>query len=160
MKYKITISAQYLMSLIVIIFVATACSEAVIPSDLPGTYSGKEIVMLRYDKDGQYINKDDIIQVSLIISNTGEVSGTLGETAFEGCKVTLNRGWLSRQLNIKTDFIVNGKLNGRTFEEDTMLNKNISIPFNLKNREISGRLFINNNGQNYPVISNLKLIKL
>ena len=107
MKYTNAKSALCLIVLIISIFIVTACSETVVLSDLPGTYSGKDIVLVRYDKDGQYLYKDDMIQVSIIIGNNGEVSGMVGEAALAECKVTPNRGWLSRQLNIKTDFIIN-----------------------------------------------------
>ncbi len=160
MKYTTPKSALCLIVLIISIFILTACSETVIPYDLPGTYSGKEIVLLKYDKDGQYLFKDDTIQVSVIIGNQGEVSGMVGEAALEECKVTRNRGWLSRQLNIKTDFIVNGKLIGKAFEKDSILNKNISIPFNVNNGELKGSLFLNNKGHNYPAVRTLKLKKL
>lgn len=160
MKYTNAKSALCLIVLIISIFIVTACSETVVLSDLPGTYSGKDIVLVRYDKDGQYLYKDDMIQVSIIIGNNGEVSGMVGEAALAECKVTRNRGWLSRQLNIKTDFIINGKLIGRTFEKDSMLNKNISIPFNVNNGELTGSLFLNNKGNNYPAVRTLKLKKL
>lgn len=160
MELPFTKSAHHLIVLIISIFIITSCSETEMPSDLPGTYSGNEIVLLRYDKDGQYLGKDDIVQVSLIVGNNGEISGVVGEAVFEGCKVTRNRGWLSRLLNIKTDFIINGRLKGRTYENDTLQNKIISMPFNLKNNEINGRLFLNNNGHNYPIISILKLNKM
>ena len=160
MKYPIKKFAPCLIVLIISIFIVTACSETVVLSDLPGTYSGKDIVLVRYDKDGQYLYKDDMIQVSIIIGNNGEVSGMVGEAALAECKVTPNRGWLSRQLNIKTDFIINGKLNGRTFEKDSILNKNISIPFNVNNGELTGSLFLNNKGNNYPAVRTLKLKKL
>lgn len=151
----------YLLILLIISLVFTqSCTEPVTPLDLPGTYTGKERVLLRYDKDGQYIYRDNIVMVSMIINSKGDVTGMVGEAALDGCKVTRNRGWLSRTLNIKTDFIVKGKLIGKTFEKDSILNKDISIPFNINNGELKGSLFLNNAGQNYPVISSFKLKKL
>lgn len=148
-----------MLALIICILNLPACSNPEIPLEVMGTYTGNEHVLLRYDKDGQYIYKDNVVMMSLIIDNKGNVTGMVGEAAFEGCKVARNRGWFSRQLNIKTDFIVNGKLIGKTFEKDSILDKNISIPFNLKNGVMHGKLFLNNTGQNYPIISSLKLSK-
>jgi hypothetical protein len=153
-------SNKFLMSLLIIyILIIPACSNPEIPSDVMGTYTGTEHVQLRYDKDGQYIYKDKTVMMSMIINAKGNVTGTVGEAVFEGCKVARNRGWFSRQLNIKTDFIVNGKLKGGIFEKDSIPDKNISIPFNLKNGVLDGKLFLNNKGHNYAIISILKLSK-
>ena len=160
MKFSSIKTVHLLSVLIISLFAAQACTEPVISSDLPGTYTGKERLLLRYDKDGQYIYRDNIVMVSMIINSKGDVTGMVGEAALDGCKVTRNRGWLSRTLNIKTDFIVKGKLIGKTFEKDSILNKDISIPFNINNGELKGSLFLNNAGQNYPVISSFKLKKL
>jgi len=160
MEFAPTKPGYLLILLIISLVFAQSCTEPVTPLDLPGTYTGKERVLLRYDKDGQYIYRDEIVMVSLIIDSKGEVTGMVGEAAFEGCNTKSNRGWLSHTLNIKTDFIIKGKLIGKTFEKDSIQNKNISIPFNIKNGELRGSLFLNNTGQNYPVIRILKLKKI
>lgn len=115
--------------------------------------------MIRYERDGQYIFRDDVVMVSLIIDSMGHVTGMVGEAAFEGCNVTKNRGWISRQLNIKTDFLISGMLKGNTFDKDTLVDKNISIPFNIESGELKGSLFLTTNGQNFPIISFFKIKK-
>ena len=159
MKLILTKSGIYFILLVISIFILPACGKWSLPADLPGTYTGKERVVIRYDREGQFVYRDDIVMVSMTIDSKGEVTGMVGEADFEGCKVTQNRGWLSRQLGIKTDFIIRGKLTGSTIEKDSIIYKNISIPFNMENGGLKGSLFLNNTGQNYPIISNLKLIK-
>jgi hypothetical protein len=97
--------------------------------------------------------------VSLIIDKDGNVAGMAGEATFEDCILTQNRGWIGRQLGIKTDFLINGKLIGRTFEKDTLINKDISIPFNIENGELKGSLFMKTKGDSFPIVSVLKLKK-
>jgi hypothetical protein len=137
----------------------TSCSNWVFPDHLSGTYIGKQRVMIRYEKDGQYFFRDDVVMVSLIIDSIGHVTGMVGEATFEGCNVVQNRSWIGRQLSIKTDFLIKGMLKGNTFDKDTILNKEISIPFNVENNELKGSLFLTTSGQNYPIISILKLQK-
>ena len=142
------------------IFLFTACNERVIPSSLPGTYTGKERVIIRYNKDGQFIFRDDIVIVSLIIDSTGNVTGMAGDAIFENCIVEINRGWFGRQIGIKTDFLIKGSLQGSTFAKDTLINKDISIPFNIEKGELKGSLFMKTNGESFPIISILKLQKM
>lgn len=142
------------------IFILSACSEWVIPGDLPGTYTGKQRAMIRYDRGGQYIYRDDYVLMSLFIDSKGNVCGMVGGATFEGCTVTQNRGWIERQLGIKTDFLIKGMLKGNTFDKDTLVNKDISIPFNIINGELKGSLFLRTKGDSFPIISILKLKKL
>jgi hypothetical protein len=154
-----TKSRYFLNILIPYIFILTSCNETGIPDDLQGTYNGKEKVIIRYDRGGQYIYMDDYVMVSLMIDKSGEVIGMVGDAMFEGCSVKQNRGWIARQLGIKTDFLINGTLKGNTFDKDTILNKPISIPFNIENGELKGSLILTTKGDSYPVISILKLQK-
>jgi hypothetical protein len=96
---------------------------------------------------------------SLMIDKSGEVIGMVGGAMFEGCSVKQNRGWVGRQLGIKTDFLIQGMLKGNTFEKDTILTKNISIPFNIENGELKGSLILTTKGDSYQIISILKLQK-
>ncbi len=152
-------SKHFLMMLIPFIFILSSCSQSGIPGDLPGTYNGKERVIIRYDRGGQYIYMDDYVMVSLMIDTSGEVIGMVGDAMFEGCNVKQNRGWVERQLGIKTDFLIQGLLKGNTFDKDTILNKHISIPFNIEDGELKGSLVLTTKGDSFPIISILKLQK-
>lgn len=94
-----------------------------------------------------------------MIDKSGEVIGMVGDAMFEGCSVKQNRGWVERQLGIKTDFLIQGMLKGNTFDKDTLTNKEISIPFNIKNGELKGSVVMKLKGDSYPIISNLNLKK-
>jgi hypothetical protein len=152
-------STYLLFVIIVCNTIFAACDKSTLPADLSGTYSGKARVIVRYDRGGHYIYMDDYVQISLIINSSGNVIGLAGGAAFEGCNVVRNRGWVERQLGIKTDFLIKGLLKGNTFDKDTVVNKNISIPFNIKNGELQGSLIQLTNGESYPIISKLKLQK-
>jgi hypothetical protein len=154
-----TKSRHFLNILIPFIFILSSCSQSGIPGDLQGTFNGKERVIIRYDRGGQYIYMDDYVMVSLMIDKSGEVIGMVGNAMFEGCSVKQNRGWVGRQLGIKTDFLIQGMLKGNTFEKDTIISKNISIPFNIENGELKGSLILTTKGDSFPIISILKLLK-
>jgi len=159
MKPGNTKDKQLFILLSILIFILTSCDEQVIPDSLPGTYTGKERIIIRYDRGGQYIFRDDYVMVSLMIDSIGNVTGMVGEATLVDCNVNRNRGWISWQLGIKTDFLIRGMLKGNTFDKDTLVNKYISIPFNIENGELKGSLFMNANGDSFPIISVLKLQK-
>lgn len=152
-------STYLLFAFIISITILLACDKSVVPGNLSGTYTGKERVFIRYDRGGQYIYRDNYVLMSLIIDSKGNVSGMVGDAIFDGCNVVQNRGWIGRQLGIKTDFLINGMLKGSTFDKDTIVNKNISIPFNIENGELKGSLFLTTKGESFPIISILKLKK-
>jgi len=155
---QVNLKSRHLILLVSIALFA-ACTEWTIPDSLPGLYTGKEHVIIRYENGGQFIFRDEYAQVSLMIDSVGEVTGMVGEATFERSIVLQNRGWIGRQIGIKTDFLIKGSLQGYTFPKDTLFNKNISIPFNTVNGELKGSLFMIKNGESIPVISNLKLQK-
>ena len=159
MKPVKTKSGYLFILLIAATLLITDCSKRHIPDTLPGIYTGEERVLIRYDRGGQYIYRDEKVMVSLMIDSIGHVTGMAGEAIFAGCTVTQNRGWIERQLNIKTDFLIKGMLKGSTFEDDTIVNKAISIPFNIEAGELKGSLFLSTNGDSFPIISVLKLKK-
>jgi hypothetical protein len=153
--------ARYVFKmLLAAILFLTACKNNVLPSFLAGTYTGKEQIIIRYDKDGQYIYKEDVVMISLFMDSLGHVTGMIGEAELEDCNVTKNRGWIGQRLGIKTDFLIRGILKGNTFDKDTIFTKSISIPFNIENDELKGGLFYISNGNDFSVIKHLNLQKL
>lgn len=159
MKYTYRKLSIYCSFLVISIFTISCSENKVVPAELSGTYTGKERVIIRYNNGGQYIFRQDSVLVSLMIDSGGLVTGMIGEAAFEGCKVVQNRGWLGRQLNIKTEYIIRGILTGYTFPKDTIVNKRISIPFNIENGILKGSIFMAMPGEDYPLISILRIKK-
>jgi hypothetical protein len=145
--------------LIPVVFILFACNEWTIPANLPGIYTGNARAIIRFDNDGQYIYRDKNVMISLNIDSIGHVTGLVGEATFEECNVKQNRGWIARQLNIKTDFLIRGMLKGNIFDKDTITNKDITIPFNIVNGELKGSLVQTTKGESFPMISILKLQK-
>jgi hypothetical protein len=147
---------------IILLVMMSACAAWELPGDIPGTYTGKAREMIRYDRGGQFVYMDKSVLISLVIDSAGGITGMVGEAAFEGCKVAQNGSWIARQLKINTEYIITGMLSGKTFEKDTVINKNISIPFNIVNGELKGSLIVNkkNKSEDFPIIRRLELKKL
>lgn len=113
------------------------------PASLVGNWSGKHLVVLRTKKDGKfnYIKHPGAVNFSISINQNCKVSGSLGTAVFEDCIIQKNRGWIAKKLNLKTDYVIQGKLVGSIFPEDVIKNKIISMPINIENGRIKGSLF-------------------
>lgn len=132
-----------------------------IPNSVVGKWSGYQKVSVRNKKDHHFvfINAPELVQLSLEIGENGKVTGFLGNAVFTDCEISKNRGWMGRFLNIKTDYIITGTLNGAIFPEDPILLKKISMPFNSNDNHFSGSLFQKVGIDVYP-ISGLDLVKI
>lgn len=123
--------------------VFVSCKEWRVPSALIGKWESKQTVKVRIKESGKYvfINAPDSIQLQFSIDENGNVTGHLGAAVFENCKVSKNRGNLGRTLNLATDYVIKGNLNGAIFANDPHLTKEISAPFDVKDNKMTGSLF-------------------
>jgi len=155
---KIVVPILRITAVTFIIFMLNACGTNELPAKLSGTYSGKADLILRSSKAGKLVFVEDSVFVNITISNT-LISGNVGNANFEACTIRNNRGWLSRKLNLKTDFLIKGKLSGIIYDKDSTSGKVISIPFNLTEEGIEGSVFLASDEEKIPIISFLKLKK-
>lgn len=85
---------------------------------------------------------EDWINIEIVIHADGTVSGMIGQAELVNCVVKQNRNWFERLIGIKTDTIIQGGyLKGPITHEDTVLEREISIPFNWTGDEINGSIF-------------------
>jgi hypothetical protein len=120
-----------------------SCKEWEVPTTLIGKWESKQTVKVRTKENGKYvfISAPDSIVFQFEIDGNGNVSGHLGDAIFENCKVSKNRGNLGRTLNLATDYVIKGNLNGAIFSSDPHLTKEISAPFDIKNNKMEGSFF-------------------
>jgi len=113
------------------------------PSSIVGNWSGKHLVVVRTKTNGKFnfIKHPEAVIFNISIKQNCQVSGSLGTAVFEDCIIQKNRGWIAKQLNLKTDWVIQGKLVGAIFPEDVIKNKTISMPINIENGRIKGSLF-------------------
>jgi hypothetical protein len=82
------------------------------------------------------------VETVLHISADGKVTGQVGGAELSDCVVDANRGWFGRLLNIKTDFIIRGKIIGAVAIGSESGTNTINAPFNLLDSRIKGTIFI------------------
>lgn len=102
------------------------------PRGLVGTWEGPSL----FSRHGAR----ETVLVSITIFPDGKVEGTAGGARLSQCRVKKNRGWLGKKLNIKTDYIIRGYLEGAVTSKDTGGERKIAMPFNVRDGRLVGGL--------------------
>ncbi len=131
------------LSIVLTLFNFVSCKQWEVPTHLLGNWQSKQAFTVRTKTDGNFVfvQAPDSVLLSFTIDNTGKLTGKIGNADLVNCKVEKNRGELGRKLNLATDYVVKGELNGSIFQNDPNPNKKISAPFNVINNKMEGSLF-------------------
>lgn len=78
--------------------------------------------------------------VRLAIAPSGDVTGQVGDAELIGGRLKANRGAVGRMLNIKTDYIVVGKLQGPIIAAEKVTRSTVKMPLNWTGSELRGAL--------------------
>jgi hypothetical protein len=76
--------------------------------------------------------------VSLAIAPSGDVTGQIGDAQLVTGRLKTNRGAVGRMLNIKTDYIVVGKLQGPIIASEKITRSSVKMPLNWTGSEFRG----------------------
>lgn len=76
--------------------------------------------------------------VQLAIAPSGDVTGQVGDAELVGGRLKANRGAVGRKLNIKTDYIVVGKLEGPIIAAQKITRSRVKMPLNWTGSELRG----------------------
>ena len=101
--------------------------------EMTGDWSGRGEIVVSWTKQRQ-------ISVQLTISPDGAVQGTIGDARLSAGKFTRNRGWLGRALNIKTDYIITGPLEGCIVASENVCRDSVKIPLHWSEGHFTGSL--------------------
>jgi hypothetical protein len=136
-----------------------SCSEWVMPKSLVGTWSATQDVTVRFQSGiASFRFAKASVQIAMNIQDDGTVKGSIGGANLEGCSVSQNRGWFGRTFNLNTDYIIAGRLTGSIFEQDTLTEKEFSLPFDMKADTVAGTIFQKQGTGVFPMV-NIHLTK-
>jgi hypothetical protein len=136
----------------------TSPAAAQQPASLAGHWSAQPVVSVRSrPPGGGYQFTRNPVVIDLRVAEDGRVEGTVGGATLVDGALRRNRGWLGRMLHVKTDFIIRGRLEGPIFPGDTIREKRISAPFDLREGAMHGSLFHLVGIDLYPLVSDLDL---
>ena len=78
------------------------------------------------------------LPVKVDIHADGSVTGTLGDAKLTKGRFQQNRGWLGRKLNLATDYIITGNLDGAIVAAEGITRKRVMMPCNYDGHFIKG----------------------
>ena len=106
------------------------------PPAMNGSWSGDAKIIVTWCKQEK-------LPLQLTIRNDGTVSGRIGDAVLKDGKLARNRGWIGRKLNIKTDYIITGRMVGEVVAAEKIARNSVSMPINFQNGQITGGLHTN-----------------
>jgi hypothetical protein len=140
-----------------------ANAQWLVPQVLTGTWSGYEGIVFRTKaKNEPYRFLFDSVKTLIIIDADNSVYGSVGDAVFSKCSIKKNRGRLGKKLNMFTDYKISGMLNGPVSKKDSLIWREIMIPFNFIDGTMRGTLFMNKSAEgiaNFPML-NIRLTKI
>lgn len=131
-----------------------SCRTQVPPSEIAGAYQDSMKLTVRTRENGEWVftqAPNNHVFMQFTIAPDGKVEGKVGDAVFTQAECRINRGELGRKLNIKTDYLITGKLSGKIFPESPIDEMDISLPFNMEKGKLHGTLFQHGNHGVYPM---------
>ncbi len=78
------------------------------------------------------------LRVALTVAPDGTVTGTIGDAVLRHGRLKANRGPIGRMLNLKTDYIITGDLDGPVIKAEDIVRSGVTLPFNLTEGRLDG----------------------
>ena len=112
---------------------AILAQESLVSAQMAGKWAGQADVIVSWCAQTK-------LPVSLSIGRDGKVAGTVGDAVLRDGRLKTNRGALGRMLNIKTDYIITGKLTGPIVASEGITRAAVKMPVNFAVDAYSGGL--------------------
>ena len=78
------------------------------------------------------------LPVKVDILADGSVTGTVGDAKLTEGRFEHNRGWLGRKLNLATDYVITGHLDGAIVAAEHITREHVMIPLNFTGSSLVG----------------------
>jgi hypothetical protein len=115
-----------LIALVAILAVWNLCAaESIITPAMTGPWEGNARIIVSWCHQTN-------LPVAVDIHADGSVTGKIGDATLVAGHFQSNRGWLGRKLNLATDYIITGKLDGAIVAAEGITRDKIYIPLDLK----------------------------
>lgn len=116
-----------------VIAIEKANSGKTLDPAMAGSWKGEGDIIVSWCKQKK-------LALALKIAADGAVTGKVGDATLVDGKLKRNRGAIGRKLNIKTDYIITGKLKGAIVKSEAITRSSADIPLNFDGKELAGGL--------------------
>lgn len=142
------------MGLYFIVSLGALAADSLPAQDMLGCWEGEAKIIVSWCSQKN-------LAVSIQVKDDGSVIGQVGDATLSKAYLRPNRGWLGRKLNLRTDYIITGKLVGAIVAPEGIMRARVKIPFNLNDGRGVGGLHTNGakvGGKQRMALSATKLI--
>jgi hypothetical protein len=125
-------NVRLLATLVLMLPVLSSCaSKSLLTPAQVGHWEGNGRIIMTWCQQTNLL-------VKLDIQANGSVTGTVGDARLTEGRFLKNRGWLGRKLNIETDYIIKGKLDGAIVAAEGITRSSVMMPLNFDGGLIKG----------------------
>jgi hypothetical protein len=83
------------------------------------------------------------VPVAIAIAPDDRVTGTIGDATLLDAHLLSNRGWLGKALRIKTDYLIEGRLDGPIIRDEHLVRSEVMMPLDWTGSEFVGGIGTN-----------------
>ncbi len=87
------------------------------------------------------------LPINIVIGADDQVTGSIGDATLVNGRLSRNRGWLGRAMQVKTDYIIQADLDGLIIRAENIQRDMVQIPFDWRD----GRLVGSIHGSGYKI---------
>jgi hypothetical protein len=80
------------------------------------------------------------LPINIVIGADDQVTGSIGDATLVNGRLSRNRGWLGRAMQVKTDYIIQADLDGLIIRAENIQRDMVQIPFNWRDGRLAGSM--------------------
>jgi hypothetical protein len=120
----------------VVLLASRGATAQVARPEMCGRWQGSADVAVNW-------TKARTLTVAIAISSDDRVTGTIGDATLRDAHLLSNRGWLGKALRIKTDYLIDGRLEGPMIRDEHLVRSEIMMPLDWTGSEFVGAIGTN-----------------
>lgn len=113
-----------------VVLSGVVAAQAALP-EMCGRWKGNADIFVNW-------TKARTLPVEIVIAADDRVTGKIGDATIVNGRFRPNRGWLGRVLRIKTDWIIDGRLDGPIIAAEKIVRGELMMPLNWKGSSFEG----------------------
>ena len=124
-------SKAFFAALALVASMSMAAAESVVTPAMVAKWEGTAHIIVNWVQQTN-------LPIQLQVQSDGSVTGTIGGAILAKGRLRSNRGWLGRKLNIKTDYIIEGRLIGTLIAAENISRAGVKLPINFTGTNFVG----------------------
>lgn len=129
-------ATSFAIAAAVVLLASSGATAQVARPEMCGRWQGTADVAVNW-------TKARTVLVAIAITPDDRVTGTIGDASLLDAHLLSTRGWLGRTLRIKTDYLIDGRLEGPIIRDEHLVRSEVRMPLNWTGSEFTGAIGTN-----------------